>query len=213
MSLAEHDRPEVVGAALRRKRMVWTEAKDARLKELCDQGVPYDLMATDLSIEFEESIGRESVKDRAWKLGFRRTAPSIWTPEKIEQLVKHFNEGLSCSIIGDLLGVSRNSVIGRLSRMGLSKPKPEVRLVRTGNGKKARRDSAVILQFRAKAVAFKERAATVVPLCIELADLEPHHCRYPYLNGPYVFCGHTKRPGSSYCPEHFALTWQPARAR
>lgn len=143
---------------------------------------------------------------------------SPWNKQKVEQLLKLAEEGLSCSVIGSLLGVTRNSVIGRLHRMGLTRPRPEVRLARAGgprtsDGRPRRDGTATILRWRPRPDKFKERAAAIVPLNIELQDLDTLHCRFPYGDSPFTFCGHKKMEGSSYCPDHFALTWAPPRDR
>ena len=40
-----------------------------------------------------------------------------WTTERVERLKSHFEAGLSCREIADEIGVSRNAVIGKLSRL------------------------------------------------------------------------------------------------
>jgi hypothetical protein len=44
------------------------------------------------------------------------------------------------------------------------------------------------------------------PLNIPLVDLEKHHCREVVSPDGAIaaFCGHDKKPGSSYCPFHSA---------
>ncbi len=42
-----------------------------------------------------------------------------WTDERIELLKQHFEAGLSCREIAADIGVSRNAVIGKLSRLNL----------------------------------------------------------------------------------------------
>ena len=44
-----------------------------------------------------------------------------WTPERINYLKELWNEGLSTREIGLKLGVTRNAVVGKAHRMGLSK--------------------------------------------------------------------------------------------
>ena len=45
-------------------------------------------------------------------------AANAWTEERLEQLRKLWDEGLSISQIGDKLGVSRNAIAGKAHRMG-----------------------------------------------------------------------------------------------
>ncbi len=46
-----------------------------------------------------------------------------WTTERVEPLKNHFQAGLSCRQIAADIGVSRNAVIGKLSRLGLTRGK------------------------------------------------------------------------------------------
>ena len=46
-----------------------------------------------------------------------------WTDERIELLKQHFEAGLTCRQIADDIGVSRNAVIGKLSRLNLTREK------------------------------------------------------------------------------------------
>ena len=44
---------------------------------------------------------------------------NAWTEERLAQLRKLWDDGLSISQIGDALGVSRNAIAGKAHRMGL----------------------------------------------------------------------------------------------
>ena len=64
------------------------------------------------------------------------------------------------------------------------------------------------------------RCVEVNPRHLSLVELERRDCRYPYggdVEGEAItFCGHPRRPGSSYCAPHFHLTrgpGHPARPR
>ena len=49
-----------------------------------------------------------------------------WTDDRVELLKKLWNDGLSASqIAAELGGISRNSVIGKVHRLGLSGPGEE----------------------------------------------------------------------------------------
>ena len=56
-----------------------------------------------------------------------------WTDERLELLKSHFAAGLTCREIAGDIGVSRNAVIGKLSRLNLTREK-------TGDARRARRD-------------------------------------------------------------------------
>jgi GcrA cell cycle regulator len=46
-----------------------------------------------------------------------------WTVERVELLKSRFEAGLSCREIANDIGVSRNAVIGKLSRLNLAREK------------------------------------------------------------------------------------------
>ncbi|MGA8974749.1 MAG: GcrA family cell cycle regulator, partial [Pseudolabrys sp.] len=46
---------------------------------------------------------------------------SPWTTERVAMLRSYFNAGLSCAQIAQEIGVSRNAVIGKMNRLGLSR--------------------------------------------------------------------------------------------
>ena len=64
------------------------------------------------------------------------TTGPTWTTERVERLKSHFEAGLSCREIAADIGVSRNAVIGKLSRLGLTRgvfqaePRPDKRRAR-----------------------------------------------------------------------------------
>src|ERR1700740_1402549 len=48
---------------------------------------------------------------------------NTWTIERVELLKSHFQAGLSCREIANEIGVSRNAVIGKISRLNLTRDK------------------------------------------------------------------------------------------
>ena len=57
------------------------------------------------------------------------------------------------------------------------------------------------------------RCVEIEPRHLSLVDLERGDCRYPYGGDEegeaITFCGHPRRPGSSYCTPHFHLSRGP----
>jgi GcrA cell cycle regulator len=47
---------------------------------------------------------------------------ATWTSERIELLKRRLHAGLSCGQIAREIGVTRNAVIGKVNRLGLSRP-------------------------------------------------------------------------------------------
>lgn len=148
-----------------------------------------------------------------------------WTNERIERLKSLWGDGLSASqIASELGGVSRNAVIGKVHRLGLSgRQGVKLKFVapeKTGR-KLAARVSKAATQVRrpsrgspAHAVApspapetrVEERLETdnVIPMAryLTLQELGPHTCRWP-IGDPqspdFRFCGAPTSPGQVYC--------------
>ena len=59
----------------------------------------------------------------------------------------------------------------------------------------------------------KLRCVEIEPRHLSLIELERGDCRYPYGGDEegeaITFCGHPRRPGSSYCTPHFHLSRDP----
>ena len=52
----------------------------------------------------------------------------VWNPELIEQLTQQWDAGMSITQIGKNLGMTRNAVVGKAHRLGLTKrPSPILR--------------------------------------------------------------------------------------
>ena len=147
--------------------------------------------------------------DGTWR-GFEKFT---WTDENIEALKKLWAEGYSASQISARIGGTRNSVIGKVHRMGLASRVTHNRVSRTS----ATKLHAEAHRRRANRAARIERSRPptdtqdMPPIVFEdgpgvaLLDLEPHHCRWPLgelMRRSTEFCGHDHQPGSPYCAFH-----------
>ena len=48
---------------------------------------------------------------------------ATWSSDRVERLKRCFDAGLTCSQIAREIGVTRNAVIGKMNRLGLSRPR------------------------------------------------------------------------------------------
>jgi GcrA cell cycle regulator len=155
------------------------------------------------------------------------TSPgATWTTERITQLHKCVTAGLTCSQIAAEIGVTRNAVIGKIHRLGLTtsgrpgrRPLGLVARMRPQAPQMPRRQTRLTRIFRAIA----EAGPTVVPFpaAIEvpvdstrrcsLIDLASGRCRWP-LSDPgkadFGFCGSDAIAGFSYCAGHARLAYR-----
>jgi GcrA cell cycle regulator len=150
-----------------------------------------------------------------------------WTPERVEQLRSFVVTGLSCSQIAAQIGVTRNAVIGKIHRLGLSPGRPPGGAARScppraRHPRAARERRLLRLMWSDGAPVAEERAAAGVESVqpCSLIDLEEGKCRWPVGEPPggaradFMFCGNAAVEGFSYCAGHARIAYRvPARRR
>lgn len=156
-----------------------------------------------------------------------------WTDERVELLKKLWSEGLSASQIAGRLGsVTRNAVIGKVHRLGLSGRATTSRMkshrprTRIANVKRtANKPRFAVSGNPAVRGLFGDGEAYVPPaeeLVIPMAErksiqtLTESCCRWP-IGDPQMsdfhFCGKAKVPMLPYCEHHARRAFQPAAPR
>ncbi|MBJ7402823.1 MAG: GcrA-like regulator [Bradyrhizobium sp.] len=148
-----------------------------------------------------------------------------WTDERIELLKQHFDAGLSCREIAADIGVSRNAVIGKLSRLNLTRGRTidDRKVQDKGLSPSRGRKAVPRLQYEMLATIYGETAGPAVSGPIDetnrcsLLELSENRCRWP-ISTPgaddFCFCGNTAPDGQPYCAGHSRLAYRPnARAR
>ena len=140
------------------------------------------------------------------------SSPSTWTDARIEVLTKLWRDGRSASAIArELGGVTRNAVIGKIHRLGLSgraaPARPGSRRARTP---KAERPAPRLR--RAPALRPWPVVAEPVPLqgTADIVSVGAHACRWP-IGDPkapgFALCGRRAVRGA-YCAPHGALAYR-----
>lgn len=158
-----------------------------------------------------------------------------WNDERVELLKKLWSEGLSASQIAARLGgVTRNAVIGKVHRLGLSgrattsrmkshRPRPRATAAAAKRMGKARYSNVGNPALRA---LYQPEAEPFTPaveeLVIPLAErksiqtLTECNCRWP-IGDPQLadfhFCGKNKVPGLPYCEFHARRAFQPPQVK
>jgi GcrA cell cycle regulator len=158
---------------------------------------------------------------------------SVWTDDREEALKKLWADGLSASqIAGELGGVTRNAIIGKVHRLGLpgrSKPRGTRRsksdrprrrpgrfLVDAGTSMPLR--SAAALEEPIDVRGSTEQCSTkIAPLeqRVGLQQLNDSTCRWPIgdpSNG-MTFCGGRPIGDLPYCVHHSRIAYEPVRSR
>jgi GcrA cell cycle regulator len=152
-----------------------------------------------------------------------RSSNVTWTDERIERLRNHFEAGLSCREIAADIGVSRNAVIGKLTRLNLTRGKPRDGRPET-QGPAAPRASrpGPRQQYAMLAAVYGdgETSGSNEPIgdtnrC-SLLELTENRCRWP-ISTPgaddFCFCGNVSPDGQPYCPGHSRLAYRSRLAR
>jgi GcrA cell cycle regulator len=155
-----------------------------------------------------------------------------WNDERVDVLKKLWADGLSASqIAGRLGGVTRNAVIGKVHRLGLSgrattsrmKSRPRVRVQAAKRLMKPRMPNTGNVAFRSLYLNPDEpyvppAEELVIPLAERkyIQTLTESCCRWP-IGDPqqpeFHFCGKRKIPGLPYCEVHARRAFQPPQAR
>jgi GcrA cell cycle regulator len=141
-----------------------------------------------------------------------------WTTERVERLQIHFEAGLSCREIAASIGVSRNAVIGKLSRMNLTRGRPgaEPRPKKPAKQRSAR--SVPRLQYQMLRTLYDEEqpedgAPVVSAQRCSLFELSKERCRWPISTpgaADFCFCGNPPLDGMPYCSGHTRLAYRPS---
>ena len=155
---------------------------------------------------------------------------SNWAPEHSDALRELIAKGMSFSEAARAINLrfntsyTRSAALGRARRLGLG---PDDRLQPSMPTKPAELHEIAEPHpgdFRTLALpwptpVFKEikpvklRCVAIEPRHLSLIELERGDCHYPYGGDEegeaITFCGHPRRPGSSYCTPHFHLSRNP----
>ena len=151
-----------------------------------------------------------------------------WTDERVELLKKLWLEGLSASQIAAELGtVTRNAVIGKVHRLGLSgrgQPTTTIKRQRRTTAAPAsmRRTRQTVtignlaLQTEIDAIAeleFRPMREVVVPIAkrLTIEKLTERTCKWPIgdpSHADFHFCGHDSLETGPYCEYHAGVAYQ-----
>jgi GcrA cell cycle regulator len=153
-----------------------------------------------------------------------------WTDERVEMLKKLWADGLSASQIAvELGGITRNSVIGKVHRLGLSgrakspssfAPRPRKarsthytpRVPRSA----FRGNTALAYEYEYEPEPEPELIEIPVEQRKTLLELNDKNCHWPVGDpgdGAFFFCGGDSVNKLPYCSYHSRVAYQPASER
>jgi len=157
-----------------------------------------------------------------------------WTDDRVELLRKLWAEGLSASqIAAELGGVTRNAVIGKVHRLGLSgraKSTSQSSAARqkrassrsSGYNRSGRSSRSNLPATSGSRAGDADKASALVDipepthLKLSLLKLTEQTCKWP-VGDPqeedFSFCGNNVREGAPYCEYHCRVAYQPVADR
>jgi len=151
-----------------------------------------------------------------------------WTEDRVEVLTKLWAEGLSASQIATKLGgVTRNAVIGKVHRLGLSGRAKPSRPATKRTSKPSAPRTRTVARTVPKPAATPRVAPIAPPPPIEakplpsgeyatILTIRDHMCKWP-IGDPstddFSFCGRKTDPAAPYCDAHSSVAYQPSRRR
>ena len=141
-----------------------------------------------------------------------------WTEEMIDNLKQMWKEGLTTNEIAKRLGVSKNSIVGKVHRLNLkARPSPIKKKEENTTS-----EPVVTKEEASKQSTKSVKKIVVTPVnmscdhtkkkdsCLKLTELDNHTCRWP-IGDPkddnFCFCGKNVRSGQTYCEEHSAVAY------
>jgi GcrA cell cycle regulator len=164
--------------------------------------------------------------DRSRRKGSGMTArAATWTAERVEQLKGCIGAGLTCSQIAAEIGVTRNAVIGKMNRLGLSRPRgmsargaePKRAGCRPkhgpGNVTRLFTQRRIFIELPPEPAAGADATPIHNGRGCSLLELSPGKCRWPISEpgaADFCFCGNEQVAGLPYCVGHARLAYKSA---
>ena len=162
----------------------------------------------------------------------KRPEMQTWTEDRVELLKKLWADGLSASqIAGELGGITRNAVIGKVHRLGLSgrakapsssvprQRKPRAPSMYRAPRPMMRGNTALAMPaYDYDSEPEPELLENIIPIgqrCT-LLELNDEKCHWP-IGDPgqpdFFFCGGKTGTGIPYCGYHARIAYQPVTDR
>jgi GcrA cell cycle regulator len=142
-----------------------------------------------------------------------------WTTDRVEKLKSCLDAGFSCAEIAREIGVSRNAVIGKISRLKLTRVKDamasrrERRLAPSAQRSRIVTQHQILVALRAAPQPSQQELAAGNAHRCSLLELGHGKCRWP-INEPgtedFCFCGDQPVAGLPYCPTHARIAYHAA---
>ena len=205
------------------KAIEWTDALDRRISSCYQDGT------TIADIGMAVGLAHSTVSIRLKVLGLRVAPPNEWSEEHLDILKAQWEKGSTSTVIGALIGKTRNAVLGKANRLKLSprapsngsegRPKKE-RPPRIRN--RAPKSDMVIIPKKVPPKFYPQATPLTSKPPIGIMELNSNTCHAPAGYGPdglMVYCGDftfwdaRNMAYKPFCEGHCAMFYQPPRER
>lgn len=142
-------------------------------------------------------------------------APATWTVERVQRLRTLWDSGLSASQVGDDLGITRNAVIGKLGRLGLTGvrslllAKQRAAKIEASGQRKPRKTHLKLRMLHAGPEK-TDLAPDVSPCPVPFLERRTTQCAWPLWTdatpvSERMVCGAKAVPECSWCGRHLLI--------
>ncbi len=150
-----------------------------------------------------------------------------WTQERITELTRFWNDGLSTAEIGKLLGITKNAVVGKAHRLRLaSRPSPIRRMAARPLTPRVPREPRVTTMPALPQTAAMGATRSMMPapqpapvkarIETPVLQLSNQRCMWPVGHpgeAEFHFCGERSLVGKPYCATHCAVAYVKTKPR
>ena len=148
----------------------------------------------------------------------KRRIINAWTDEMFDQLKQMWKEGLTTNEIAKKLGVSKNSIVGKVHRLNLkARPSPikkkedsDSAKVNTNKNDETKTSAKPVKKIAVTPIVTTSEPVAKKDSCLKLTERDNHSCSWP-IGDPrddnFCFCGKSVRGGQTYCEEHSAIAY------
>lgn len=165
----------------------WPEEHSDLLTEpVTENKISFRNMVSAINEKFSTSYTRSAMIGRARRLGLCKAVTRRCPDEYKERTRKRYDKH------------NKQRRIERTHR-------PKLRIVMNGGGLR--------LLHSVQSNQPDLRAVDVEPLNLTFDQLQNGDCKWPYGDGPFLFCGHPAIEGRPYCRGHCAIAYRPMEER
>ena len=197
----------------------WTQTEDDCIRQMAAAGIAANIIGSKIDRSGSAVYRRALII--GVRLAGRHSVLAYWDPQRLAQAGQWWLQNKTAGWIAKQLGqgVTKNSVIGKMYRLGYQRAHPPGKTEAAAKANRKRRAKRRPINYRIEQAGPQTPPQPLPsPLRVDIArvrhaDLEPHHCRWPVGDtrkagvGQPLFCGARRVPGMPYCSAHLARAY------